>query len=103
VQRTYNFEFVDPDLLLRIPRSKDLLPCLLKFLDAAEAFFKDLFRGDLAETLLVFSSYENPDLRVIYPVDLADSVAVAGSPGLGLLSAEDQRNKGALKENPLHL
>jgi len=103
VQRTYNFEFICPDLQIWIIAAVDALPGLPEFRGAAEPFFKDLFSADVSESLPVFAGYEDPDLRVVNAVDLSRPVAAAESSGLRFLSAEDQRNKGALKENPLHL
>jgi len=62
VQRAYNFKFVSPDLGVRVIAAVDLPPDAAEFRGTAESLFKDLFQGDLAETLLIFAGYENPDL-----------------------------------------
>ena len=52
-------------------------PCLLELLGAVESFLADLLHGDLAESLLVFAGYENPDLAAVHAEDFADMIAAA--------------------------
>ena len=103
MQRAYNFEFICLDQNVRIIATVDLLPCLLEFRGGSEPFFKDLFPADVFEPLLVFSGYEDSDLRSVNPVDLSRPVAALKPSGLSLPAFQDKGKKAALKADHMHL